>query len=158
MRQGGYTLLEASLVLAVLGVLAAACLAALNPGAPLLGYVALDLRGALDQAFLQAQARGGDVRVRLAGPGGDVAPLLLPRGVRWGTPPGVPPPPGADPPKRAQRVGASHPSVTVTPRGTATASAWYLTDGRDALCARLSGHGHIQVLRWRRPRRAWEAL
>jgi hypothetical protein len=157
-RGAGYTLLEASLVLAVLGLLAAAGLGALGSRGPALGPLALDLRGALDQAFLLARARGGDVRLGLAGAGGDVPPLLLPRGVRWGAPPGLPPPPGAEAPKRAQREGAAHPWVVVTSRGTATASAWYLTDGRDVLCARLSGQGQITVLRWRRSRTAWETL
>lgn len=154
----GHTLLEACLVMAILGLLAAGAVLALDLRGPALGYAAVDLRGALDQAFLLARARGSDVRLHLGGPGGDVAPLLLPRGVRWGALRGVPPPPGAEPTKRAQAQGEAHPWVTVTPMGTATASAWYLTDGRDVLCARLSGQGHVHVLRWRRARNHWSIL
>ena len=125
-------------------------------GSPGLRFLPVELRGALDQAFLLARAQGRDVRVSLGGPGGDVAPVLLPGGVRWGLPAsGVPFPPRMDATVRAHLTGAAHPVITVTPRGTATGGAWFITDGRDALCVRLSGQGHLQVLRWRRSQRIW---
>jgi hypothetical protein len=157
MREAGHTLLEATLVLGLMGILSCLGAATLDLRGPALALLPLELRGALDQAFLLARARGSDVRVALGGPGGDVAPVILPRGVRWGLPgPSVPIPDGMDPPRRAHRTGAAHPILTVTPRGTATASAWFLTDGRDALCMRLSGEGQLHLLRWRWERRAWE--
>ena len=159
MSQSGHTLLETTLVLGLLGLLAGAGASALEPGGLRLAHLPLELRGTLDQAFLLARARGGEVRVALGGPGGDVAPVALPHGVRWGLPvAGVPLPPGMDAPVKAHLTGAAHPVITVTPRGTATASAWFLTDGRDALCVRLSGWGGLRVLRWRRSRRAWEQV
>jgi type II secretory pathway pseudopilin PulG len=154
-RAGGHTLLETTLALAILGLLASLGVASASLATPAFGILAVEARGALDQAFLLARARGGDVRVALGGTGGEVAPLVLPRGVRWGLAPGTPLPPHMDPPVKAHLTGQAHPLVTVTPRGTATASAWFLTDGRDALCLRLSGQGHCQVLRWRAARRAW---
>jgi len=156
MRARGHTLLEAVLVLAILSLLTAAGSLALDHRGPSLTLLAADLRGALDQAFLLARARGSEVRLALGGPGGDVAPVLLPRGVRWGLPrTGVPFPPGMDPPRRAHLTGAAHPVVTVTPQGTATAGAWFLTDGRDALCVRLSGRGDVHLRRWRSDLHAW---
>ncbi len=152
----GHTLLETAFVLGILGLLGSLGAANLDFGSVGLAHLPLELRGALDQAFLLARARGSDVRVSLGGPGGDVAPVLLPRGVRWGLPrTGVPIPPGMDEPIKAHLTGAAQPILTVTPRGTATASAWFLTDGKDALCVRLSGKGPITLLRWRRARRAW---
>jgi hypothetical protein len=156
MSQAGHTLFETTLVLGLAGALACAGAMVLAPGGAMLTFLPVELRGALDQAFLLARARGRDLRVSLGGPGGEVLPVPLPRGVRWGLPAsGIPIPPGMDAPMKAHLTGAAHPVLTVTPRGTATASAWFLTDGRDALCLRLSGQGGVQFLRWRRARRAW---
>jgi len=155
-RARGHTLLEAVLVLGLLAVLGAAGSLALDRRGPSLALLAADLRGALDQAFLLARARGSDVRLALGGPGGDVEPVRLPRGVRWGLPrAGVSIPAGKDPPRKAHLTGAAHPVITVTPRGTATSGVWYLTDGRDALCLSLSGRGDVHLLRWRRDLRRW---
>lgn len=155
MRERGHTLLEAVLVLGLISLLATAGALAVDLRGPCLAYLPVELRGALDQAFLLARARGSDVSLALGGPGGDVAPVLLPRGVRWGLPPGVPTPPGRVPPRKAHLTGSAHPVITVTPRGTAPADAWYLTDGRDALYVSLSGQGRVQLRRWRRDLRAW---
>jgi len=153
----GYSLLEATVVLALVGAVGSLGAARL-PG-PGLSFLHGELRGALDQAFLLARVRGQEVRFSLGGPGGEVRPVRLPRGLRWGLPAsGVPLPPGMAAPVKAHLTGAAHPVLTVTPRGTVTACAWFLTDGRDALCLRLSGQGCLQVLRWRRARRAWSAL
>ncbi|BDU72114.1 prepilin-type N-terminal cleavage/methylation domain-containing protein [Mesoterricola silvestris] len=156
MKAQGHTLLEALLVLALLSILGAAGGVALATQGPGLTFLPAELRAAVDQAFLLARARGGDVRLALGGPGGDVAPVVLPRGLRWGLPgAGVPVPPGLRQPRRAHLTGAAHPVVTVTPRGTATGTAWYLTDGRDAVYVGLTGRGEVHVRRWRASRWAW---
>lgn len=157
MTASGHSLVELLATLAILGLLAGAGAWLARPR--LLGAVAGDLRMAVDQAFLVAHARGEPVRVVLAGPGGDLPPLALPGGVAWGLPArGLPLPPGMVQPVRAHRTGAAHPAVAVTPAGAATASAWFLHDGRDALCLRLSGQGGVSLLRWREARRRWEAF
>jgi len=158
-RARGHSLVEALLVLCLLGILCGLGAAALGPPGPGLGLAGGELRGALEQALLLARAQGGNVPVALSGPGGPIAPLVLPRGVRWGLPAaGIALPPGMDGPVQAHRTGQAHPAVTVTPRGTATASVWFLTDGRDAVCLRLAGDGHLTLLRWRRASRAWSRV
>ena len=160
MRPGsgsGFTLLEALLALAILAILGGLLLGSMDAGSAALTAVQGELRGGVEQAFLLARARGSEVQVgfrRSADSG--LRPLQLPRGVVWGLPDrGIPLPPGMAPTIRAQRTGEAHPVITVTPEGTATASAWFLTDGKDALCLRLSGHGRFQLLRWRRRLGRW---
>ena len=163
--QGGTSLLEALVALALVGLLLGLGLARMDLGSPGLGAVQGELRGALEQAMLRARAQGREVRVALqatpegravlADPGA-IRPLLLPRGVRWGLPAsGVPLPPGMAQPVRAHQTGQAHAAVTVTPRPTAMASVWFLNDGRDALCLRLSDQGRLQLLRWRHRQRQW---
>ena len=60
----------------------------------LAGAVQGELRGALEQALLRARDQGCDLRVALRSGAGAIRPLVLPPGVRWGLPRGVPPPPG----------------------------------------------------------------
>lgn len=152
----GHTFLELCVALAILAVLSGAGAATLDLGGPSLALLPMELRGALDQGFLLARARGRDVRVALGGAGGEVPPVVLPRGVRWGLPAGdVPRPPGMGATVKAHLTGAAHPVVTVTPRGTATAGCWFLASKREALCVRLSGHGGLRVLRWRSRARTW---
>lgn len=156
MKESGHTFLELCLVLGILAALGGVGIAAMDLGGPSLALLPVELRGALDQGFLLARARGRDVRVSLGGAGGEVPPVRLPRGIRWGLAPGgVPLPPGMDVPVKAHRTGAAHPVVTLTPRGTATAGCWFLAARREALCVRLSGHGSLKVLRWRSRLRAW---
>ena len=163
--QGGHSLLEVLVVLALVGVLAVLAWGRMDLGSPGLGAVQGELRGALEQALLRARAEGRDLRVALQttpdgraflGDPGAIRPLLLPRGVHWGLPAsGVPLPPGMAQPLRAHLTGQAHPSVTVTPRSTALASVWFLHDGRDALCLRLSDQGRLTLLRWRHQARQW---
>lgn len=156
MRESGHTFLELCLVLGILAALGGVGIAALDLGGPSLALLPVELRGTLDQGFLLARARGRDVRVSLGGAGGEVPPVRLPRGVRWGSPPGgVPLPPGMGVPLKAHLTGAAHPVVTVTARGTATAGCWFLGARREALVLRLSGQGNLKVLRWRSRLRAW---
>jgi hypothetical protein len=132
-RERGCTLLETTLVLGLLALLACAGMASVRTGPLGLAFLPGELRGALDQAMLRARAQGRDVRLSLDRAGGDVPPVVLPRGVRWGTPPDMHPPrpPGMEPTVKAHLAGFSHPFVTLTPRGTAKAACWFLTDGRN---------------------------
>jgi len=165
----GFSLVELALAIglaALLGGLGAALAPQGNPGLAAAGG---ELRAAVEQAFLLARARSGPVRLALgghtpacartcAGPGDglEVLPLVLPRGVRWGVPdPGMPMPEGMARPRQAHLTGAAHPCISVTPRRTALAGVWFLTDGRDAVCLRLAGTGELQLLRWRRRTRQW---
>ena len=86
---------------------------------------------------------------------GEHLPVQLSRKVKWGKPDHIPLPPGMDAPTVATRTGEAHAILTVTPRRTALASTWFLNDGRETLCMRLSGHGQLQVLRWRRDLSKW---
>jgi hypothetical protein len=163
----GATLLELLVVLALVCLLAFLGWSRVDLGRPL-DAVQGELRGCLERAQVRAQAQGRTVSVSLqsscaAVPGQAshpavplALPLVLPRGVRWGLPPeGVPFPEGMKPPVRAHLTGEAHERVRVTPRHTAQASLWFLTDGKDALCLRLSDHGQLTLLRWRRPQRQW---
>jgi len=152
----GYTLIETTTVLGILGVLSVAAFSTLDFGSADLMAVQEDLRGSLQQAFHLARARGSDVVVAVGDPGmRDVLPVTLPRTVKWGKPSNIPVPPGMAEPKKAATTGEAHPRITVTPRHTATASAWFLNNGRDVICMRLSGNGHLQMLRWRHSTRTW---
>jgi hypothetical protein len=116
-----------------------------------------EIRGSLEQAFTLARARGTNVTVALgkASGAGEHLPVQLGRRVKWGKPAHIPLPQGMDAPTVASRTGEAHALLTVTPRHTALASTWFLNTGQDALCMRLSGHGRLQVLRWRRDLRRW---
>lgn len=155
-RCRGYSLVECSIVMGILGIIAALGVSTLDFGRHELTTVQQEIQASLHQAFHLAWARGRDVTVALGDPGApDIIPVRLPARVKWGKPAHVPAPPGMAEPVRAGITGAAHPRITVTPRHTATASAWFLNDGRDVVCMRVSGHGHIQVLRWRARTRAW---
>ncbi|MBP1628105.1 MAG: hypothetical protein H6Q00_2580 [Holophagaceae bacterium] len=153
----GFTLAETSVTLGITGILGLCGLSTLDLGGGLaLSGFQVELTGSLDQAFHLARARGSNVSVVMNSPGAqDIIPLQLPRGVKWGSLPGVPLPPGMDPTVKASNTGLAHARITVTPRRTATASAWFLNDGRDVLCMRLSGQGRVQLLRWRAARMKW---
>jgi len=157
----GQTLVELVLALGMAGVVSGLAGMVLPCGSPALAAVQGELRASVEQAFHLARARGRPVRLALEAPapeGGDTGPrpLILPRGVRWGLPPEVPLPPDMKDTLRARHTGSAHPCITVTPWRTATATAWFLTDGRDAVCLRLEGHGRITLLRWRHRPGRWE--
>lgn len=158
--RGGHSLVELVLALLLAGALMAVAVPGRPWGSPALTAVQGELRAAVEQAFRLARARGVPVRLALgsgAGPGGDLPPLALPRGVRWGLPhPAVPLPEDMGATLRAHRAGAAHDTLTVTPWGTTTGNVWFLTDGRDAVCLRLSSEGAITLLRWRRRTGRWE--
>ncbi|HJV37769.1 MAG TPA: hypothetical protein VJ528_02935, partial [Geothrix sp.] len=127
------------------------------PGSAELSVAHQEIRGSLEQAFSLARARGSNVTVALgqATGAGEHLPVQLSRRIKWGKPAQIPLPPGMDAPAVATRTGEAHPILTVTPRHTALASTWFLNDGQEALCMRLSGQGRLQVLRWRRDRQKW---
>lgn len=155
--QRGTSLLELTVAMAVAAVLAVVGTVQWDAGGMELSAAHQEIRGSLDQAFTLARARGTNVTVALgkATGAGEHLPVQLGRHVKWGKPTHIPLPPDMDAPTVASRTGEAHALVTVTPRHTALASTWFLNDGQEALCMRLSGHGHLQVLRWRRDRMKW---
>jgi prepilin-type N-terminal cleavage/methylation domain-containing protein len=157
LRQRGTTLLELILALAVAGILAMVGTVSWDSGSMELSAAHQEIRGSLEQAFTLARARGTNVTVALgkASGAGEHLPVQLGRRVKWGKPAHIPLPQGMDAPTVASRTGEAHALLTVTPRHTALASTWFLNTGQDALCMRLSGHGRLQVLRWRRDLRRW---
>ncbi len=155
--QRGTSLLELTVTMAVAAILAVVGAVSLDQGGMELSAAHQEIRGSLDQAFVLARARGTNVTVALgkASGAGEHLPVQLGRRVKWGKPAHIPLPPDMNAPKVAALTGEAHPILTVTPRHTALASTWFLNDGKEALCMRLSGHGRLQVLRWRRDLSAW---
>jgi hypothetical protein len=155
--QRGTSLLELTVVMATTAVLGAVSAFCLDTGSTELTSAHQEIVGSLDQAFTLARARGTNVNVALgsASGAGEHLPVQLGRKVKWGKPDSIPLPPDMDDPTLATRTGEAHPIITVTPRRTALASCWFLNDGQEALCMRLSGKGHLEVLRWRRDLRKW---
>ena len=155
--QRGTSLLELTAGLAVSAILGAAGVHQWDATGVELTAAHHEIRGSVEQAFTLARARGTNVTVALGqrNGAGEHLPVQLSRRIKWGKPAGIPLPPGMDTPTVAATTGEAHAIITVTPRGTALASAWFLNDGRDALCMRLSGRGYLQVLRWRQDRKKW---
>ncbi len=154
----GVTLVETAWTLGLVGMLATLGASRLDLSRTRLLRVEQELCASLHQAFVQARAQGSDVRVSLGGGGPETSshiPVSIPQGVRWGRPPGVPLPPGMTEAPVASATGSSHVTITITPRRTATAGAWFLHDGTRALCLRLSGLGRLTVLRWRPEEHQW---
>jgi hypothetical protein len=144
-------------VMAVIAILAMVGTGQWDTGGIELSAAHQEIRGSLEQAFTLARARGTNVTVALgaASGAGEHLPVQLSRKVKWGKPDHIPLPPDMDSPVVAAKTGEAHPIITVTPRHTTLASAWFLNDGREALCMRLSGQGHLQVLRWRQDLKKW---
>lgn len=155
--QQGTSLLELTVAMAVAAILGMALPLFPDAGAVELTAAHQEIRGSLEEAFTLARARGTNVTVALgkASGAGEHLPVQLGRRVKWGKPDHIPLPPDMDAPTLASRTGEAHAILTVTPRHTALASTWFLNDGKEALCMRLSGHGQLKVLRWRRDRLAW---
>lgn len=158
--QRGTSLLELTVAMAVAAILAVSGTAFWDTGGIELSAAHQEIRGSLEQAFTLARARGSNVTVALgrASGAGEHLPVQLGRKVKWGKPAHIPLPPGMDAPVVAARTGEAHAILTVTPRHTVLASAWFLNDGREVLCMRLSGRGHLSVLRWRRDLGKWARL
>ena len=157
--QRGYSMLELTVLVGISGLLSLAGLGGLDAGHLELDAAQQELVESLDQAFVLARARGVNITLGLAsGNDPNHLPIHLGRHVKWGKPASIPLPPGMEDPARADDRGEAHPSITVTPRHTATASLWFLNDGKEALCMRLSNHGRIHLLRWRSSTRRWKRL
>ena len=154
--QRGHSLLELTVVMGVSGLLSLAGLSGLDAGRLELDAAQQELVESLDQAFVLARARGVNITVGLAsGQDANHLPIRLGRHVHWGKPARVPLPPGMADPAKADTQGEAHRTITVTPRHTATASLWFLNDGEEVLCMRLSNRGRVRMLRWRADARRW---
>jgi hypothetical protein len=155
-RQGGFSIVETSLAMGIVGILGALGVSMVDFGSQALNGVQQEFQGSLHEAFHLAWAQGKDVVVALGEPNTPgIVPVRLPAKVYWGKPVGIPAPPGMDEPKVAGLTGSAHHRITVTPRHTATASAWFVNDGRDVVCMRVSGRGHIQILHWHKSTKHW---
>jgi prepilin-type N-terminal cleavage/methylation domain-containing protein len=155
--QRGHSLLELTITLAVAALLSVAGTVLLDSGGVELTAAQQEIRGSLEQAFTLARARGTNVTVafgKATGTGGQVV-VPFGRRVKWGMPAHIPLPPGMAKPVVATLTGTAHATVTVSPRHTAEACTWFLNDGREALCMRLSDHGRLQLLRYRRDTSKW---
>jgi type II secretory pathway pseudopilin PulG len=154
--QRGTSLLELTLAMGISGILSVVGLSQWDTGHIELAAAQHELTESLDQAFILARARGVNVTVGLgSGKDANHLPIRLGRKVHWGKPARIPLPPGMADPVRAGATGEAHATITVTPRHTATASLWFLNDGEEALCMRLSNRGHVRMLRWRPAARRW---
>lgn len=156
-NQEGTSLLELTLVMAGTAILSAIAALCIDCGSTELTAAHQEITGSLYQAFTLARARGTNVTVALGKDSGAGEHLAVQLGskVKWGKPDHIPLPPGMDAPLVAAKTGEAHPIISVTPRHTTLASAWFLNDGQEALCMRLSGQGHLYVLRWRRDLKKW---
>jgi hypothetical protein len=155
--QLGASLLDLTVSMAVAAAVTMVCLTQWDSGNLDLSVAHHEIRGSLEQAFSLARARGTNVNVALgqASGSGEHLQVQFSRRVKWGKPANIPLPPGMDAPTVAARTGEAHPVLTVTPRHTALASTWFLNDGHEALCMRLSGQGRLQVLWWHRDKQKW---
>lgn len=153
----GTSLVEVCLTLGVAGMLTLVGLGGhLDARRLELDAAQQELQATLDHAFVLARAQGTNITLGLAtGRDPNHLPIHLGRHLAWGKPANVPLPPGMDAPVRAALTGEAHPDITVTPRHTATASLWFLHDGRDVLCMRLSSRGRVRLLRWHGEARRW---
>ncbi len=159
-RQYGTSLLELNLVLVVIAILGATSILGFDCGSTELTAAHQEITGSLYEAFALARARGTNVTVALgqATGAGEHLAVQLGSKVKWGKPESIPLPPDMDAPIVAAKTGEAHPIISVTPRHTTLASLWFLNDGQEALCMRLSGQGHLYVLRWRRDLKKWTRL
>ena len=158
-RSCGFTLVETSVTLGIVGALSLGAVSVLDCGSMDLSVAQSEFQGSLDQAFHLARERGTNVTVALADEKAkDIVPLHLSSRLKWGKPASIPLPPDMDKTVQAEATGEAHPKITVTPRHTATATTWFLNDGREAVCMRLSGKGHVQVLRWHRSTKKWSKV
>ncbi len=155
-RSKGFTLADMLAATGILGMLVAAGVALPKFRGCDLAVAQMELKGSLDQAFTEARAKGRNITVSMSNERRtDVLPVRLPRTIRFGKPDHIPLPPGITPPKVAGSTGEAHPTITVTPRRTATAALWFLNDGEEALCMRLNGHGNVLMYRWRSSLKRW---
>lgn len=155
-RSLGFSLVEVTLTLGITGLLGGLGLSQLDLGHQDLTAAQVELKSTVQQAVSLAHARGTQVTVGFRTPAGpDVLPVKVSRRIQWGKPAHIPLPKGMADPVKADTTGESHPRITITPRLTATASTYFVNDGAEAVCLRLSGTGHLQVLRWKADQKRW---
>lgn len=155
-RSLGFSLMEVSMALGLVGLLSGAGLSCLDLGHQDLTAAQMELKAAVHQAQHLAWARGSKVTVGFRTPAGpDVLAIQVSPRIHWGKPVHIPLPKGMDDPVRADSTGESHTRIVITPKGTATASCYFLNDGAEAMCMRISDRGHVQTLRWKADRKRW---
>ena len=154
--QRGMSLLEFAISMGIVGALGLGALGTTRIPGPDLTIAAQELTCSLDEAFVLARASGQPVLVSGSSTKGiGHLPVSLPRSIHWGLPPDIPLPPHMDPTVKAASTGEAHTAIVITPRHTATATVWFLNDGRDALCLRVNDQGQRTLLRWRASRHRW---
>ncbi len=159
-RTSGFTLVESACVLGCLGLLVATGAAFGRPSGFELTTLQFELDAVLHQARHLARSRGSSVAVTLGRPEGSVDGLgvRLPRSVHWGKPAHVPLPKGMADPRWADQTGQAHACVTFGPRGTATATSWFLSQGDETLCVRMNGQARWRMFRWRPALGLWQEV
>jgi hypothetical protein len=144
------------MALGIVGVLASTGVSMMDLHGYELTMIQQEFQGSMFEAFNLARAQGKNVIVALGDPRAPgIVPVPMPPHVKWGKPADVPVPAGMEEPKVAGTTGSAHPRITVTPRHTVTACAWFVNDGKDVVCMRVSGRGHLEVLRWHHLTKKW---
>lgn len=155
-RSKGFSLVEITMVLGITGILGGVGLGRLDLGHQDLTAAQVELKANVQQAMSLARARGSQVTVGFRIPAGpDVFPVQVSRRIHWGKPAHIPLPKGMADPVNADTTGESHPRIVISPRMTSTASCYFIHDGKEAVCMRISGRGHLQVLRWKADQKRW---
>ena len=155
-RSLGFSLVEITLTLGITGILGGVGLGSLDLGHQDLSAAQVELKANVQQAMSLARARGSQVTVGFRIPAGpDVLPVKVSNRICWGKPAHIPLPKGMADPVKADSTGESHTRIVVSPRNTMTASCYFVNDGKEAVCLRLSGLGHLQVLRWKADAKRW---
>lgn len=155
-RSLGFSFIELTVALGITGILGGVGLGSLNIGSPDLSAAQAELKATVQQATMLARAKGSQVTVGFRIPAGpDVFPVKVSRRIQWGKPAHIPLPKGMADPVKADTTGESHSKIVISPRQTATASCYFVNDGKEAVCLRISGLGHLQVLRWKADQKRW---
>lgn len=155
-RSLGFSLVEITMVLGITGLLGGVGLGRLDLGHQDLTAAQSELKANVEQAMSLARAKGSPVTVGFRIPAGpDVFPVRVSSRIHWGKPAHIPLPKGMADPVKADTSGESHTRIVISPKHTATASCYFVNDGKEAVCLRLSGLGHLQVLRWKADAKRW---
>lgn len=155
-RSLGFSFIEITLVMGITGILGGVGLSKMDLGHQDLTAAQVELKSTVQQAIFLARAKGSQVTVGFRTPAGpDVFPVKVSPRIHWGKPAHIPLPKGMADPVKADTTGESHTRIVISPRMTATASCYFVNDGVEAICMRISGQGHLQVLRWKTDQKRW---